>query len=69
MKGTAGDEIIVDAHHVGDLPRTGEILAVLETGGVTHYRVRWDDGTDCIFFPSSNARFVNHVATLNGRRG
>jgi len=58
IKGTVGNEIVVDGRHLGDLPRTGEILEVLETGGVTHYRVRWDDGTDCIFFPSSDARFA-----------
>ena len=58
MKGHVGDEIIVEARHLGDLAREGEVLAVLETGGVTHYRVRWDDGTDCIFFPSSDAQFI-----------
>jgi hypothetical protein len=35
------------------------VLEVLETGDVRHYRVRWDDGTDCIFFPSSDAHFVS----------
>ncbi len=58
MKGHVGDEIIVEGRNLGDLAREGEVLEVLETGGVTHYRVRWDDGTDCIFFPSSDAHFV-----------
>jgi hypothetical protein len=58
MKGSVGDEIIVEGRHLGDLPRKGEVLEVLQTGGVTHYRIRWDDGTDCVFFPSSDARFV-----------
>ncbi len=58
MKGNVGDEIIIEGRHLGDLRRMGEVLEVLETGGIPHYRVRWDDGTDCIFFPSSDARFV-----------
>ena len=58
MKGNVGDEIIIDGRHLEELPRTGEVLEVLETGDVTHYRVRWDDGTDCVFFPGSDARFV-----------
>ena len=59
MKGQVGDEIVIEGREIGDLRRTGEVLEVLETGGVTHYRVRWDDGTDCVFFPGSDARFVN----------
>jgi hypothetical protein len=59
MIGHVGDEIVVEGRHLGDLPRKGEVLEVRETGGVTHYRVRWDDGTDCIFFPSSDAHFVS----------
>jgi hypothetical protein len=59
MKGKAGDEVVVDGRELGDLRRTGKVLEVLEAGGVTHYRIQWDDGTDCIFFPGSDARFVH----------
>ena len=55
----AGDEIVVDGRHMNDLPRKGEILEVLTTGDVVHYRVLWDDGTDCIFFPASDAHIVH----------
>ena len=54
-----GDEIVVDGRHMDDLPRKGEVLEVLTSGGVIHYRVLWDDGTDCIFFPASDAHFVH----------
>jgi hypothetical protein len=54
-----GDEIVVDGRHMNDLPRKGEILEVLTAGDVTHYRVLWDDGTDCVFFPASDAHFVH----------
>lgn len=57
-----GDEIVVDGGRVDDLARKGEVLEVLRTGGVLHYRVRWDDGTDCIFFPGPDA----HVVHLRG---
>ena len=53
-----GDEIVVDGRHTGDEPRRGEILEILRTG-VVHYRVRWDDGHDSIFFPQSDAHFIH----------
>jgi hypothetical protein len=58
MDAKVGDEIVVDGERTGDLPREGEILEVLTGGGVTHYRVRWDDGHDTIFFPGSTAHVV-----------
>jgi hypothetical protein len=58
MDATAGDEIVVDGVHTGDLPRKGEILEVLTSGGVVHYRVRWDDGHEAIFFPGSTTHIV-----------
>lgn len=58
MQARAGDTITVDAPHTGDAQRRGEILEVLESGGVTHYRVRWSDGHESVFFPSSDAHVV-----------
>ena len=69
MVGKVGDEIVVDGPHLGDLPRRGEVLEVRNTGDVVHYRVRWDDGTDCIYFPSSDARFVTLGKTRNSATG
>jgi hypothetical protein len=52
---TAGDQIIVESA-VLDLPRRrGEVLEVIEEG-VRHYRVRWDDGHESIYFPGPDAR-------------
>ena len=59
MKTQVGDEIIVDAPHQGDLPRKGEVLEVRDTGGVEHYRVRWDDGHEGLFYPGSDAHSVH----------
>ena len=33
----------------------GEILEVLNPGTTQHYRVRWDDGRESIYFPASDA--------------
>jgi hypothetical protein len=62
MKGNVGDEILVEGRTLGDPRRTGEVLEVLDTGGVTHYRIRWDDGTDCLFYPSSDTQFLRTVS-------
>ena len=65
MKANTGDEIVVDAVHIGEPSRKGEILEVLDRGGVRHYRVRWDDGHETVFYPAETTR----VVTLgNGRR-
>ena len=67
MVARVGDEIVVDGRHLDDLPRTGEVLEVLSSGDVVHYRIRWDDGTDCIFFPGPDAHFV-HPGARSPRR-
>jgi uncharacterized protein DUF1918 len=59
MDARVGDEIVVDGQHTGDSPRRGEVLEVLQQGGIVHYRVRWDDGHESVFFPSSDARVVH----------
>ncbi len=41
------------------LPKTGEVLEVLNTGGAVHYRVRWDDGHEALFYPGSDAHSVH----------
>jgi hypothetical protein len=50
-----GDIISVTGHSVGERPREGEILEVLGETGHIHYRVRWEDGHESIFYPSSDA--------------
>ncbi len=50
-----GDAVEITAHHVNDAPRTGVILEVLGEQGTPHFRVRWEDGHESIFYPSSDA--------------
>ncbi len=58
MNAHIGDEIVVDGSRLGDLSRKGEILEVRNLGGVEHYRVRWDDGEDGLFYPGPDAHVV-----------
>ncbi len=62
MHAKPGDEVVVDAPHIDEPTRKGEILEILDRGGVVHYRVRWDDGHESLFFPGSDA----HVVSLGG---
>lgn len=55
MRAKKGDVVVVEGHHVGEGRRLGEILAVLGEPGHEHYRVRWEDGHESVFYPSSDA--------------
>lgn len=54
-----GDEIVVDNMNLGHPARRGEVLEVLGDGDGQHYRVRWDDGHESVFFPSSTSHAVH----------
>jgi Domain of unknown function (DUF1918) len=49
-----GDVVIIAPHRVGDVEQFGEILEVFP-GRRPHYRVRWEDDHESIFFPGSDA--------------
>jgi hypothetical protein len=51
-----GDVIEITGHAVGDAPRTAEIVEVLGEPGHEHFRVRWEDGHESIFFPGEDAQ-------------
>lgn len=53
-----GDLIEITGHSVGDAPRTAQILEVIGGEGHEHFRVRWEDGHESIYFPSSDARIT-----------
>lgn len=54
-----GDMVVVDNMDLGHPPRKGEVLEVLGTGDSIHYRVRWDDGHESIFYPGPTAHTVH----------
>jgi chitodextrinase len=55
-----GDVVVVSGHRVGERERVGEIVEVLGEPDHAHYRVRWDDGHDSIFYPSVDT-IVRHA--------
>ena len=50
-----GDLVIVSGHRVGETEQIGEVLEVLGDDRRHHYRVRWDDGHQSVFYPGSDA--------------
>jgi hypothetical protein len=62
-----GDVVTVAGHHVGEPQRVGEILDVLGDPGHNRYRVRWDDGHESIFYPSSDA-VIKHKASTRKKK-
>ena len=50
----AGDLVVVEGHRTGESRRIGQILEVLGRPGHEHFRVRWEDERESIFFPSSD---------------
>jgi hypothetical protein len=46
-----GDVVKISSRHVGDVGRTGEIVAVLGEEDHLHYIVCWDDGRESILYP------------------
>jgi uncharacterized protein DUF1918 len=60
VEATAGDRIIVESEQVGQPPREGEILEVIEGSVSLRYRVRWADGHESTFTPSvGSARILS----------
>lgn len=53
-----GDVIEITGHAVGDAPRLAEIVELLGEPDHEHFRVRWEDGHESIFFPGNDARIV-----------
>lgn len=57
LRARPGDIVTVEGHKVGDARRMGAVLEVLGDPGREHYRVRWEDGRETVFYPSSDATF------------
>ena len=60
MHAVVGDELIVRGRHVGDTDREGVILEIHGEGGTPPYLVRWKDGHESLFTPSSDT-VVEHL--------
>lgn len=62
MRAAVGDELMATSHHVGEPARHGVITAVRGADGAPPYVVRWDDGHEATFFPSSDTTVVSKGA-------
>jgi hypothetical protein len=59
MHAIVGDEVVVKGRHVGDTDREGVIVEVRGVDGTAPYLVRWRDGHESVFIPSSDT-MVEH---------
>jgi hypothetical protein len=55
MDAQIGDRITIDSNRVGAGRRRGEVIDIISGAAGLHYRVRWEDGHETTFFPSSDA--------------
>lgn len=56
MHADRGDQIVVETTTLEAPRRRGEVLEVIGEGDHEHYRVRWDDGHESVYFPGPDAR-------------
>jgi uncharacterized protein DUF1918 len=56
MHANCGDQIMVETTTLDAPRRRGEVLEVIGEGDREHYRVRWDDGRESVYFPGPDAR-------------
>jgi len=54
MRAVAGDAVLVRGRHVGDTDREGVIIEIRGEDGAPPYVVRWKDGHQSVFTPSSD---------------
>jgi len=67
MTARVGDRIVVESEKVGQAPREGVILEVIEASYGIRYRVRWDDGHESTIRPSAgSARIIEGPAPASG---
>lgn len=62
-----GDRVIVESEHVGESAREGVVREVLGSGDALHYRVRWEDGRETVFFPTAGSMTIRHKAKASSR--
>jgi hypothetical protein len=67
MKAQVGDELVVKGRHVGDHDRTGVIIEIRGEAGGPPYLVRWNDGHESSFYPTTGT-VAEHVSLPARRR-
>jgi hypothetical protein len=59
--------VVVEGYRVGEARRIGEILELLGEAGHEHYRIRWDDEHESVFYRSSDAT-IQHAEQRKKRK-
>ena len=67
FRGQIGDLVVIEGHRVGQGQRIGEVLEVLGEPGHEHYRVRWEDERETVFYPSNDA-IIQHSERKKTRK-
>jgi hypothetical protein len=60
MQAEVGDGLTVKGRRQGDGDRHGEIIEIHGENGTPPFLVRWRDGGESLFFPSSDAIVEHH---------
>ncbi len=58
MHANRGDRIVIETTTLDAARRRGEVIEVLGQGEREHYRVRWEDGHESVYFPGPDARLL-----------
>jgi hypothetical protein len=66
MRAEVGDQLTVLGRRQGGEDRHGEIVRVVGAGGAPPWLIRWRDGHQNMFFPSSGTE-VKHDAAPGAR--
>jgi CBS domain-containing protein len=64
MRARIGDEIVVESQVVGRPPRRGRVQEILGDADTEHFRVRWEDGHESVYFPGADGHVVQPVAAV-----
>ena len=67
FRGHIGDLVVIEGHRVGQGRRRGEVLEVFGEPSHEHYRVRWEDGHETVFYPSNDAT-IQHAKQEKKRK-
>jgi hypothetical protein len=58
MRARQADQIVIDTTTLDGLRRRGQVIEVIGQGEREHYRIRWQDGHESVYFPGPDARVV-----------
>jgi uncharacterized protein DUF1918 len=59
MHAEVGDHIVIETVTLDSPRRHGEVVEVIGQADRRHYRVRWQDGHESVYFPGPDARVTD----------